>query len=1478
MHSFVESLQSAMEAFGKAVAARKASSAFKGTAQPGASKKSVEELVQARLEQMNAERERAMQEHAPAPAAVPSTTPAVGSGGVRQRQTRSLSAAAGAGGGHPRLGSFGGGSMSSEDSLDIEDSLSVTDADVRVVQGGRRHGQRGGGLARNRSTSPRGSQSPPGRYSSIRAPSTADISISDSSLDISLGESSPHGVRGVASRSGRSRSYGLQGGKGSMPAVAEGSGSDSGEARANAAAAGVAHSGAVFWGNPGTPRTGSDTPPETEQPSERGGRPGSGQSWSEPEPSALGGASKARSSPMASAAPDSEHFSFAAAAQAFAAPVVVSPLPEAPPKATQLDPSEETPSGVVPAFGFPGVDSAQASPKSAASAGQRAGSSDVGSGQGSEGDGSGSEGGGYSEEEFEGASSPDSTTEAPAPPPVAASPPHTSAGASDQADTRPGAAAAHPLDGDGTPGEAGSSPEPTELLQSSAHSPPEAEREGGESHVTSDGRGESTPPTESLAGSVAGSAATSSSPDSRTSARIPEAREIVDPLDVAADALVASLQAASVPGISLAAVQAAIRSRAATSSGPSGTSGGWATRDQYRARYYATQEPAGGQGQGEWGTSQAVRPPALPVHTYKALPPAGHLRVGGSGRPASAAQQTAERRGRREAIGMVPSHTQGPGKASANAAETRRLRQALRAAEAQLEEARGDAQHYRAELADTQEALRRELAARGDAESMLSFAGGAAMGEDEPGISAAARQWSAATARFQRLLQAVLEAGVGAVPTGEGHVALPKVQKLEDIPLPGQPLPEHIRPDGMADGRFKLAQASDAASPGEGTVIGWVPLEVARLLMGELQGAERLIQGFQSQNDAVVAQAAQVKARANAASGELLAQREQLQARVRALSAALGVPDDTPLEDLKPPEAAAQATLPAPPPALRRSVEVHDALRRELSAAQDMERERSSLHAKLADAEQDSAGLRVALERERHHTRQLQAELQRLTAGAAASDAAASEAAAATLQRVRDEHAEEVKHLTKKLAWYRENQDMLDRDSARLREQAEQLGEARRHIATLEAALDRSKAAATAGGASAPAARRIRQLERALADAEAALSSRRPDSVAALVHAATAGPDSALAKRAADAEAALEEARAAAEQAEEASARSLRALRQEYERVSAGHKKREARLEGALRSLAKRLGPAGSKARGGLDLERLIGEVEVEGVGASPADGAGPSKTEEMEALRAQAKHWKAQAQKAEEAEAKCRAFFKKKLKEAQAAGGRPGPARAAGAARTRSSQRRGSVMARRGLGQAAVRGRGSAKPSTAPEPAAEEVEAADMRIRGLQQQVALLQEQVQRANAAAVDAVAPSKAIIDALQARLEAAEGEAAEAAGRGRAIAELQGQLKVLTEQNARLAREASKPRSATVMQLEALAAEVDELQRRAAAREAELTSAGAAVRVRAEQQVAQVRQEATKALSAKQEQIVAMRSELDAVLEQLRAVAGGAAQPV
>ena len=112
----------------------------------------------------------------------------------------------------------------------------------------------------------------------------------------------------------------------------------------------------------------------------------------------------------------------------------------------------------------------------------------------------------------------------------------------------------------------------------------------------------------------------------------------------------------------------------------------------------------------------------------------------------------------------------------------------------------------------------------------------------------------------------------------------------------------------------------------------------------------------------------------------------------------------------------------------------------------------------------------------------------------------------------------------------------------------------------------------------------------------------------------------------------------------------------------------------------------------------------------------------------------------------------------------------------------------------------------------------------------------------------------------------------------ITELQGQLKVLTEQNARLAREASKPRSATVMQLEALAAEVDELQRRAAAREAELTSAGAAVRVRAEQQVAQVRQEATKALSAKQEQIVAMRSELDAVLEQLRAVAGGAAQPV
>ena len=156
--------------------------------------------------------------------------------------------------------------------------------------------------------------------------------------------------------------------------------------------------------------------------------------------------------------------------------------------------------------------------------------------------------------------------------------------------------------------------------------------------------------------------------------------------------------------------------------------------------------------------------------------------------------------------------------------------------------------------------------------------------------------------------------------------------------------------------------------------------------------------------------------------------------------------------------------------------------------------------------------------------------------------------------------------------------------------------------------------------------------------------------------------------------------------------------------------------------------------------------------------------------------------------------------------------------------------------------------------------------------QVATLRAQLARATEAAADAVAPSRAVIESLETRLKRAEEEAAGNAGKATQVERLQGELRVLSRQNKRLAEAAAKPRSATVEQLETLAAEVAHLQRRNASREAELSSAGAAVRVRAEAEVARVKAQAEQQLQAKHDEVLAMRAELDALVQALHNTGG------
>ena len=104
---------------------------------------------------------------------------------ARLQANRAARQASGAGT-RGRTGSAGNVASSIEDSLDFDDSLSMSASNAGAGAAAA-HGR----FARaNRGVSPGGSRSPPpsrsaGLYASIKAPSTADISISDSSLDLS---------------------------------------------------------------------------------------------------------------------------------------------------------------------------------------------------------------------------------------------------------------------------------------------------------------------------------------------------------------------------------------------------------------------------------------------------------------------------------------------------------------------------------------------------------------------------------------------------------------------------------------------------------------------------------------------------------------------------------------------------------------------------------------------------------------------------------------------------------------------------------------------------------------------------------------------------------------------------------------------------------------------------------------------------------------------------------------------------------------------------------------------------------------------------------------------------------------------------------------------------------------------------------------------------------------------------------------------
>lgn len=165
-------------------------------------------------------------------------------------------------------------------------------------------------------------------------------------------------------------------------------------------------------------------------------------------------------------------------------------------------------------------------------------------------------------------------------------------------------------------------------------------------------------------------------------------------------------------------------------------------------------------------------------------------------------------------------------------------------------------------------------------------------------------------------------------------------------------------------------------------------------------------------------------------------------------------------------------------------------------------------------------------------------------------------------------HARQVEALEQRLAWYRDNQAILDQDRETLTRQAAQIRQLKAQLDGGDVTADGGDATAASGGAADPAdavagrqqravlvhhlavaKRRIAELEKDLAAAQESLDKRRPDSLASLIRAAK-GADGAVGEPAQLLQE-LERVRAEAHEAAEAHDRQLRALRQQHELLKA---------------------------------------------------------------------------------------------------------------------------------------------------------------------------------------------------------------------------------------------------------------------------------------------------------------------------------------
>ncbi|NXC62270.1 CE162 protein, partial [Aleadryas rufinucha] len=227
----------------------------------------------------------------------------------------------------------------------------------------------------------------------------------------------------------------------------------------------------------------------------------------------------------------------------------------------------------------------------------------------------------------------------------------------------------------------------------------------------------------------------------------------------------------------------------------------------------------------------------------------------------------------------------------------------------------------------------------------------------------------------------------------------------------------------------------------------------------------------------------------------------------------------------------------------------------ELRAAQ---KEEAKLQEEIRRLKQDKQALEVDL---------LQAKKERDLAKV--QIASASNEKSYEFKVVEESYKQEITHLKKRLQWYAENQDLLDKDAARLKDAREEIEKLRLEVEKLRAeAGDQCVQQKKRLRDRAADAKRIQDLERQIREMEGILKRRYPNSLPALIYAAAAAEKtndlSAKTNTVEFLERRIKKLETELEGKDDEAKKSLRAMEQQFQKIKIQYEQRLAELEQLL--------------------------------------------------------------------------------------------------------------------------------------------------------------------------------------------------------------------------------------------------------------------------------------------------------------------------